>query len=93
MLVRMVARTLLYSASAYPPLFDAFGAPGGDEQKCTGAQTVATKTALCVWGICGGGAGVVNRSVWLRRSTDWGLTWQAPLAQPHLGAQDLGQFI
>lgn len=80
-------------AAAYAPIFDAFGEPGGDEQKCSGAQLVVTKTALCVWGICGGGAGVVNRSVWLRKSTDWGVTWRAPQPQPHLGAQDLGQFI
>ena len=46
-----------------------------------------------MWGICGGGAGVVNRTVWLRRSTDWGASWEPPLPQPHLGAGDLGQFI
>ena len=40
-----------------------------------------------------GGAGVVNRTVWLRRSTDWGASWEPPLPQPHLGAGDLGQFI
>ena len=78
---------------ANAPLLDAFGKPGDDAQKCSGAQVVATKSALCVWGICGGGAGVVNRTVWLRKSTDWGTTWLAPVPQPHLGAGDLGQFI
>ena len=29
-------------AAAYAPLFDAFGQPGGDEQKCSGAQVLRT---------------------------------------------------
>eukprot|EP01046_Picozoa_sp_COSAG06_P103640 COSAG06_NODE_49816_length_323_cov_0.477679_1_plen_80_part_10 len=60
------------AAASYATLFDAFGQQGNDTQKCSGASLVATKGALCVWGICGGGAGVVNRTVWLRKSTDWG---------------------
>ena len=92
-MVAPVLMALLGSGATYAPLFDAFGRPGGDKQKCTGAQLVVTKTALCVWGICGGGAGVVNRTVWLRKSMDWGVSWQAPILQPHLGAGDLGQFI
>ena len=63
---------LFTTGDADQPLFDLFGAPGGEEQKCTGAQIVKTRTALLVWGQCGGGAGVANRSVWLRRSTNWG---------------------
>ena len=63
---------LLATGDADQPLFDLFGAPGGEEQKCTGAQIVKTRTELLVWGQCGGGAGVANRSVWLRRSTNWG---------------------
>lgn len=77
----------------YPPLFDAFGAPGNDTLKCSGAQIVCTNSSLLVWGICGGGAGLANRSVYLRRSTDWGGTWSDPIPQPHLGGKDLAQFI
>ena len=93
MLHTLLVLALGRPAGAEAPLFDAFGQPGGDEQKCSGAQVVRTGGALCVWGICGGGAGVVNRTVWLRRSTDWGASWEPPLPQPHLGAGDLGQFI
>jgi hypothetical protein len=81
------------SDDGYAPLFDLFGRPGGEEQKCSGAQIVRTSKALLAWGICGGGAGVINRTIWLRRSSDFGVTWQAAVPQPHLGAQDLSQFI
>ena len=75
---------LVGSSAAYAPLFDAFGQPGGDDQKCSGAQIVRTQSSLLVWGTCGGGAGVQNRTVWLRKSTDWGESWEAPVKQPHL---------
>ena len=89
----LLALTLAAPSAAYAPLFDAFGQPGGDEQKCSGAQIVRTRTALLVWGTCGGGAGVANRTVWLRKSADWGASWRKPVQQPHLGGQDLAQFI
>ena len=82
------------SARASSPLVDLFGQPGGDERKCSGAQIVRTNSSLLVWDICGAGAGVANRTVWLRRSTDWGVTWEEPVPQPqYLGALDLGQFV
>ena len=58
----------LGASDAYAPLFDVFGQPVAEDKKRTGAQIVKTKTALLVWGQCGGGAGVANRSVWLRKS-------------------------
>ena len=79
------------SSAGYAPLVDLFGQPGGEEQKCSGAQMVRTNSSLLVWGICGGGAGVKNRTVWLRKSTDWGVSWGKKMQQPHLGAGDLAQ--
>lgn len=41
---------LVATGATYALLFDAYGQPGGDEAKCSGAQILRTRTALLVWG-------------------------------------------
>ena len=70
------------STSAEPPkVVDVFGS---EEVQCSGAQMVATKQSLLVWGICApnGEYPSKNLTINMRRSTDWGLTFGAPIAQP-----------
>ena len=61
---------------------------GSATQICTGAQMVATKKSLLVWGECQKTPEPKNPSdpknlvIQLRRSTDWGGTWGPVLPQP-----------
>jgi len=57
---------------------------GTDLVQCSGAQMVRTDFSLLVWAICApnGAFPSTNLSISLRRSVDWGTTWEPAVPQP-----------
>eukprot|EP00729_Bicosta_minor_P017359 gene17359-7753_t len=58
---------------------DVFGTAA---QVCTGAQMLATKKSMLVWGECQVNKNPNDLIIQLRQSTDWGKTWGPALPQP-----------
>ena len=71
----------LADLAAQTPYQDVFGT---DTTICSGAQMVRTERSLLVFGICApnGLFPSHNLSISMRRSMDWGATWEGAIRQP-----------
>ena len=80
-LIPMQVAPAAAAASPASNFIDVFGTAS---VQCSGAQIVATRKSLLVFGICApnGQYPTTNLTISMRRSTDQGLTWQPAVAQP-----------